>query len=573
MMEVDIDTESLGNLSFVSKLLDEQTTDEVILHYKQLLPELIHQAGEIVEDSDVFQKRNFLVACSKLLLYNKFLKQHVEPWLCKLGAPWTWSHCQENEPSPKKMKFDPAEETKVLAACYNLLRSCDRLKEGWSWVETFPFLTSSNTETKFIVIEILRIIFHLSESSVGVLRGRFLPGCDVFDLVLKHHVAPVKETLALGADTLQLPHEVLPCKVSSLGCVSLAKVDNVQASCDSLMIEVASTKHNLECVGAAVTVGQPVLIVGDVGVGKTSLVMEWGARTGHQVVTLQVSDSTDARLLVGVYRCTEIPGQFLWEPGLLTRAVLAGDWLLIEDIDRASQDVISLLSPLVQEGQLNVPSLGGLVSPAPGFQLFLTQRDQVHGGVREDLAKLVTTVTVQSLSQEELRQVISQRYPTLTGLTEKILRLFEMMVRPGDHIEFSDVSRLQHVMANSRHVSVRDLVRWCTRAEYVITQSEGVHAWPELMYQDAVDIFSRFIPDLKVRSVVAQEIAFTFNISKDRAAYFTSTHKPNVSLKQSGLQVGRVMVTMPQNSDTFSPINSVFSITRHAANLLESVAR
>ena len=74
--------------------------------------------------------------------------------------------------------------------------------------------------------------------------------------------------------------------------------------------------------------------------------------------------------MVGLYRCTEVPGQFVWEPGLLTRAVLGGHWLLIEDIDRASQDVISLLSPLVQECQFNVPSLGGLVRPAPGFQLF-----------------------------------------------------------------------------------------------------------------------------------------------------------------------------------------------------------
>jgi midasin (ATPase involved in ribosome maturation) len=48
-----------------------------------------------------------------------------------------------------------------------------------------------------------------------------------------------------------------------------------------------------------------VLLRGDVGVGKTSLVLELAARTGRhrsQVLTLQTSDSTDARLLVGLYR-------------------------------------------------------------------------------------------------------------------------------------------------------------------------------------------------------------------------------------------------------------------------------
>ena len=117
--------------------------------------------------------------------------------------------------------------------------------------------------------------------------------------------------------------------------------------------------------------------------------------------------------MVGLYRCTEVPGQFVWEPGLLTRAVLSGHWLLIEDIDRASQDVISLLSPLVQEGQLNVPSLGGQVRPAPGFQLFFTQRDQGHGAIREELAKLVRTVCVQSLSQDEIKTVIGKKFTNL----------------------------------------------------------------------------------------------------------------------------------------------------------------
>ena len=43
------------------------------------------------------------------------------------------------------------------------------------------------------------------------------------------------------------------------------------------LIQVDSTKDNLMDEGSVVSVGQPVLLVGEVGVGKTSLVMEWGA--------------------------------------------------------------------------------------------------------------------------------------------------------------------------------------------------------------------------------------------------------------------------------------------------------
>ena len=311
-METDESNEDvLSNITLVTKLLDEASIDEVIRGYRQLLPELIHQAGEIVveESGDPGDKNKFIVACSKLLLYNKFLQQHVEPWLCKIGAPWSQS---SDEPTSKRIKLCQDLETKVLGASLNLLIHCDRLKESWSWVEIFPMLTSANTEARFIIIEILRVIFRLSEASVEVVRRRFLINSDSSELGLKTYLTPTQEVLMLAADSPQQEHDVLQSKVASIKHVSLPKCSarhqQQQVSC---MIEVDSARHNLEMVGAAVSVGQPVLLVGEVGVGKTSLVLEWGARTGQEVVTLQVSDNTDARLLIGVYRCTEIPGQWI----------------------------------------------------------------------------------------------------------------------------------------------------------------------------------------------------------------------------------------------------------------------
>ena len=156
-------------------------------------------------------------------------------------------------------------------------------------MEIFPLLTSPNRETRFIVIEILGELFRLDESSIIELRRKFLGTEDVFEFVLKYHVEPQQKVLQLAADCPQVELPFTPTKVSSVNHVSLPRL-----SCDAPppaspgLVRVASTSHNLECVGAAVSVGQPVLLLGDVGVGKTSLVMEWAARTGQKVVTLQV---------------------------------------------------------------------------------------------------------------------------------------------------------------------------------------------------------------------------------------------------------------------------------------------
>ena len=343
MMEVDNheDETNAELLSLVSQLLDENCSDIVIQKYRKQLPEIIHHAGKFVVNIDDSFHRKFIIVSAKLLSFNKFLKQHVEPWLCKIGCPWT----SPSEPLSKRSRLDPNLQNSLLEASYQLLLSCERLKTSWTWVDIFPLLASTNKETRFLVIEIIRIIFSLSEGSVNVLRSKFIPNEDVFDYVLKYHVVKTRDSLALGFDSPQEDLSYVPTKVSSIGHVSLPKTSSHVVN--TAMVEVDSTKTNLQAVGAAVCVGQPVLIVGDVGVGKTSLVVDWAARTGQDLVTLQVSDSTDARLLVGLYRCTEVPGQFVWEPGLLTRTVVAGHWLLIEDIDRALQDVISLLSPLL----------------------------------------------------------------------------------------------------------------------------------------------------------------------------------------------------------------------------------
>lgn len=46
-------------------------------------------------------------------------------------------------------------------------------------------------------------------------------------------------------------------------------------------------------------------------------------------------------MLLGMYRCTDVPGKFVWQPGSLTQAVSKGYWILLEDIDHAPLDVVS----------------------------------------------------------------------------------------------------------------------------------------------------------------------------------------------------------------------------------------
>lgn len=73
-------------------------------------------------------------------------------------------------------------------------------------------------------------------------------------------------------------------------------------------------------------------------------------------------------------RCTDVPGEFVWQAGILTQAVMNGSWILFEDLNSATQDVCTILVELLENNCLNVPGYRDGLKVEPGFQMFFTIR-------------------------------------------------------------------------------------------------------------------------------------------------------------------------------------------------------
>lgn len=89
------------------------------------------------------------------------------------------------------------------------------------------------------------------------------------------------------------------------------------------IIEVPSTYNNLRKIALGLTSNRAICLQGPVGSGKTSLVEYLAQKTGRimgeSFVKVQLGDQTDSKMLLGTYRCTDIPGEFMWQPGVLTQ--------------------------------------------------------------------------------------------------------------------------------------------------------------------------------------------------------------------------------------------------------------
>lgn len=134
-----------------------------------------------------------------------------------------------------------------------------------------------------------------AEQSVMCVRGQYAPNDN--DLLATPHLVTVAG--------IAFPKRVVP-------------FNGERAS----MVPVNTAESNLRACMLALCQASPVLLEGPAGCGKTILIEELMHRTGNvDAVRIHLDDQIDSKTLLGTYVCTDIPGQFVWRAGALTRAM------------------------------------------------------------------------------------------------------------------------------------------------------------------------------------------------------------------------------------------------------------
>jgi hypothetical protein len=180
------------------------------------------------------------------------------------------------------------------------------------------------------------------------------------------------------AAPLPQPHSRLVCGVP-LRCLSSAAA---VAPVPNKLLLTPSTVSNVRSVALALSswswsekCSSPVLVEGVPGCGKSCTLnfIASACGFGDDLVNLQLDDSIDSKALIGSYVCAERPGEFRWQAGVITDAVLTGRWVVIEDIDRAPAEVLAALIPLMQSRTLQLPNRPEPLVAHPNFLLLATR--------------------------------------------------------------------------------------------------------------------------------------------------------------------------------------------------------
>ncbi|KAJ2777768.1 AAA ATPase midasin, partial [Coemansia interrupta] len=357
--------------------------------------------------------------------------------------------------------------------------------------------------------------------------------------------------LDAGAPHAWLAEQRLSSSVASVGGVLLHAQPGAARSNGGFVVTptVARSAHAL---ALATSRREPVLLVGAPGSGKTALV-EWAARrTGHELVTIHLSSSVDAKTLVGSYVTTQRAGHFEWRAGLLTQAVRLGHWVLVEDIDGAAADVAQTLAPLLESQRLFVPSRGEEVPAHVRFRMFATVG--THANTRTGLlaSGAWTRVHVAAPDAAEAAMVVGGVHPALAG-------------GPADRLAqaFARVGRALGDAGGA--LTTRDLLAWCARLQLFGGAADAFRAFVE-----AADAFAMREPDYARWRQQLRALGQALGVAAVRVDQHVDQHVPEITRAAQHLRVGRARLDCAAGGAAAG--RAPFAETRHARSLLERIA-
>lgn len=379
------------------------------------------------------------------------------------------------------------------------------------------------------------------------------------------------------------------------------------------LVMTPTTARNLSLVGAALCQDPfppPILVCGPPGSGKSSLVremvqqLEFGQsrQTTDRLLEIHVDEETDSKTLIGSYTTTDIPGEFTWQPGALTRAVREGKWVLMEDLDCVPMEIQATLVQLLENRLL---PLGGGKTEAchPNFRLFGTcathavSKAQATDKRRYRLASmstrgrrilspnLWTKVHVEPLTLMELLDVSKTLHPSVpASVMESALQLYKAISQddsmdPMNHavVEAEPVESMVAKPRLGRTASARDFLKLMSRISRTVVferaASYATEAQRTLCLAESFDIFAANCAIFEEkRSFLVNFAAPAWGITADLALQYVEARKPEVVQAHQCTNIGRAKLPLLANDESSVSEPTSFAPTNYSLRLMESIA-
>lgn len=388
-----------------------------------------------------------------------------------------------------------------------------------------------------------------------------------------------------------------------------------------VFIPTKTSTAALRQLAAHVSSRHPVLLSSPPSAGKATTLQQLhrllyrtqDISTNHQqaIVTINLADkSLDAKNLLGTLTSSPTePGAFIFAEGSLTRAVRHGRWVVLEDIDKASDEVLSTIAELVERIRNRVRGAigggwGGTVSNGVGvhaggqwieasenFMLFATRSLPAVAAQAQHLeaapahtaptffgSQYWNEVWMDVPSLEEIQAIIEGRFPRLHhGIVDSLVRTWVAIAESANSLYSTSSTGL------SRSVGIRDLVNWCQRIEAALPTDVAIATlsqnptFQDEAFLEARDIFLNCFPARgPVYDGIVTALQSELELSQERVDWLLQSRVPEILAngEKAGSYVhyGRIALQKGKNRQAPSASKRPYALTKPFLVLLEELA-
>ena len=606
LFEIDAN-ESTGEIlnRLAKSALHERNTIPSLFIYKPMFLEVIARWTTVFYKSDPISvleasARIITIYPSATSLIDRFLEEQNEHFITILQNPSSQS--KENL-------------RRILLAYYRLLYQKKEAFVKYVRPDTLYSILKNETSTgivKILAIYVLSLFLDMGEDSMRTTiessisideslldvyemntnvnykflalneANRFSSFSKLPDVLECFEMLPDRDYFVIKPDELN-KHIVSVCGtlIPKMGSVTDSEKYSVN------FVPTEKSVNTLRQLAHSIQISQPVMLLGQSGAGKTFLVNELGKYSGchDSIIRIHLGEQTDAKLLIGTYASGEKPGTFEWRSGVLTNAVKEGRWVLIEDIDKAPTEVLSILLTLLEKRELIIPSRGEVIKAANGFQLISTVCINSDVSKNSDKASYVpnqigiriwNTIHLEEPDDADLTKILCQKFPVLAQLVPKLILSYKSVKSIYLDPRFTSLNRGAH----ARVVSVRDLVKLCFRLNALflsnsITKPDQLieSSIYDSIFSEAVDCFAGAISEARALEPFTHCIGESLEIATSRTSLFLTKHVPTFENFDDCIRIGRAALPKVQLSMQKKSMNiTSFATTNHSLRLMEQIS-